>query len=487
MKRRSNREENMTTREKISQYLDDHLEDMLEDTMRLIRIDSAKSEARPGAPYGEGPARVLELAADMMNRYGFDVGKVADVVITGKYNDRPTHLDILAHLDVVPGGQDWTVCSPFEPRIVEGKLYGRGAADDKGPAMAAMYAMRAVKDSGVTITRNVRLVLGSDEECGSSDIKIFYAEEPEAPMTFSPDADWPLVNIEKGLLNASFSAIWENGEALPRILSIKGGEKANVVPGRAEAMVQGISEETVRICSEQIGESTGVAFRWEVGEKEADILRIFAKGVSCHASAPHNGSNALTGMIQLLCALPFAQSSSFEAVKGLEALFPHGITDGSSIGMKVEDEVSGRLTLAFSILRMRAEGLEGLVDSRVPVSGQEAVLKQAFINHLHDRHLHMEEWKYNPPHHVPEESPFVQALLAAYTACTGKDARAMAIGVGTYVHNLKNGVAFGCATKDVDNRMHGPDEFMDISQLRLSAGIFAEAILRLCCDDCAGQ
>ena len=122
---------------------------------------------------------------------------------------------------------------PFEPVEQDGKLYGRGTADDKGPAVAALYAMRAVKELNIPINKRVRLILGTDEECGSSDIAHYYAVEKEAPMTFSPDGAFPVVNIEKGHLDGAFEAEFEPSEALPRVKSVTAGTKINVVPGKS--------------------------------------------------------------------------------------------------------------------------------------------------------------------------------------------------------------------------------------------------------------
>lgn len=100
-------------------------------------------------------------------------------------------MDVLAHLDIVPAGDGWTVTEPFVPVVKDGKIYGRGTADDKGPAIAALYAMRAVKELGIPVKKNVRLILGTDEECGSSDIRHYYSVEEEAPMTFSSGRQLP--------------------------------------------------------------------------------------------------------------------------------------------------------------------------------------------------------------------------------------------------------------------------------------------------------
>ena len=185
----------MQYREQIEAYLDAHKEEMLADICRLIRINSTKGEAVIDCPFGEGPAKALAEALEMAERYGFTVKNYENYVGTADLNDMEKQLDILAHLDVVPAGDGWSVTEPYMPVIKDGRVYGRGSADDKGPAIAAMYAMRAVKELGIPLNKNVRLILGTDEECGSSDIAHYYAVEKEAPMTFSPDAEFPVINI----------------------------------------------------------------------------------------------------------------------------------------------------------------------------------------------------------------------------------------------------------------------------------------------------
>ena len=157
----------MTVQEKIHEYLSVHRDEMVEDIKTLIKVDSARAEALPGKPYGEGAAEALHAGLSLFEKHGF-LGKnwdnyAIDTVINGK----ELGLDILAHLDVVPGGDGWTKTTPFEPIVEDGKMYGRGTSDDKGPAVAALYAMKAVRDLGFELDKDVRLILGSDEECGS--------------------------------------------------------------------------------------------------------------------------------------------------------------------------------------------------------------------------------------------------------------------------------------------------------------------------------
>ena len=217
-------------RKEIEGFIDSHRDEMIEDICTLCRINSEKMPYVEGKPYGEGPFQALQAALNMAEGYGFTIRNYDNYVGTADLNDKERQLDILAHLDVVPAGEGWTETKPFEPVVKDGKLFGRGTADDKGPAVAALYAMRAVKELGIPLNKNVRLILGTDEECGSSDIVNYYDKEDEAPMTFSPDAEFPVINIEKGRLEGHFHASFQASEAMPRLVKAEAGIKANVVP-----------------------------------------------------------------------------------------------------------------------------------------------------------------------------------------------------------------------------------------------------------------
>ena len=236
----------MTVQEKIHEYLSVHRDEMVEDIKTLIKVDSARAEALPGKPYGEGAAEALHAGLSLFEKHGF-LGKnwdnyAIDTVINGK----ELGLDILAHLDVVPGGDGWTKTTPFEPIVEDGKMYGRGTSDDKGPAVAALYAMKAVRDLGFELDKDVRLILGSDEECGSSDIAYYFGKNTHAPMTISPDADFPLVFLEKGSLHTTFTAEVSLEEGLPRVRSAVSGIKVNVVPAKADAVVEGMTADDLK-------------------------------------------------------------------------------------------------------------------------------------------------------------------------------------------------------------------------------------------------
>lgn len=464
-------------REKIDRYIDAHQNEMLEDIAALCRIESTKDSYRAGKPYGLRCAEVLGEALHLGESYGFSINNYDNYVGTIDLNDKEKQLDILAHLDVVPAGDGWTVTKPFEPLIKDGKIYGRGTADDKGPAVAALYAMRAVRELNIPLKKNVRLILGTDEECGSSDIEHYYSVEKEAPMTFSPDASFPVINIEKGHFHGQFSASFEKSGALPRMLSFESGVKANVVPAKAWALFEGLEGDAVEALIGQAEKDLGIHFTVSAEEGR---LKIEAEGENGHASTPWKGKNALTGLLALTERLPLADSPQLEKVKALNRLIPHGDWLGKNLGIAQKDELSGELTLAFSILRITEEELSGEFDSRCPIcANEENTLKPAKAAMEKEGFVFSTE-SMSAPHHVSEDSEFVRTLLEAYEIYTGRKGGCVAIGGGTYVHDLKNGVAFGASMPETENHMHGPDEFAVISELLTSAKIFAQVIVKLC-------
>ena len=467
--------------DRIREYMDAHVEEMVADACALIAINSEKMEAKPGMPFGEGNAQVFEEAEKILTRCGFPVKNYENYVLTADLNDGPACLDILAHLDVVPAGEGWQITEPFAPVVKDGLLYGRGSADDKGPAMAALYAMRAVKELGIPVKGNCRLILGGDEECGSSDIRYYYSKEAQAPMTFSPDAEFPLINIEKGSLHLRFSAEADDQMSTPALLEIQAGTKINVVPGKARARVKGIDVEDLKKIAEEITARTGVTFEFPpVEDSNTDEIAVLAIGAAAHAASPHMGNNALTALLTFLAEVPFGSDKVREILTQASRLYPHGDWNGKSLGVNHRDDISGELTLSLNLFSYDGKEFAGIFDCRAPICANDANTADVVRAKMEEAGFTVSAGKMNPPHYVPEESEFVQTLLDCYEAVTGKRGRPLAIGGGTYVHHIENGVAFGCGELDVDNRMHGADEFMSVEQMKNSAVIFAYAIAKLC-------
>ena len=476
-------------KEKIDAWIDSKKDEMLADLASLVAVDSTRGEAKEGMPYGEGPAKAIAVMSDLMSRSGLTVTNYDNYMIAGDFGEGEKELDILAHLDVVPVTEDWTVTAPFEAKVEGDRIYGRGTCDDKGPAVAALYAIRAIRELKIPIRRSVRLLCGSDEECGSSDLSYYYGIEKEAPCTFTPDADFPLINLEKARLAKWFEATFDvsGRDQQPHILSASAGDKVNVVPGKAVLKTAGITGEVLEAACEKAARNTGAEFTISAAEDPSgagDVFEILVKGTAAHASTPEKGNNAATAMMVLTGILSDVTELKADPaavlLKNLLQVFPHGDTTGEAAGIRMADEISGELTQNLGVLRIEDGKIYGEYDMRAPLCANDENLTKVIDSCLEKAGFVNEERKMKKAHYVPADSDFVQKLLASYERYTGEKGEARAIGGGTYVHELERGVAFGCAFDEVDNHMHGDDEFMEIPVLLMSAKIFADAIVKIC-------
>lgn len=463
-------------KEQIEAYFADK-EAMLTDAVcRLVRIDSVEGEPAPGAPFGPGPAAALDEALKLADEWGLITTNHEGYVGTADLNDREDALHILGHLDVVAPGDGWTVTQPFAPKVVDGMIYGRGTDDDKGPLAASLLAMKAVKDLGIPLKANCRCILGTNEESGSGDIAWYFARHPFAPATFSPDSGFPVVNTEKGGFKPTFSKSWPVQEELPRLRWLHGGFRINVLPGDASAAVEGIAPADMVSCARSITSRTGIQFTYTL---EQGLTVVHARGTGSHAAWPEGGNNAITGLVALLCALPLADGPCKTALADLNALLPHGDCHGKALGIAQEEPVAGPLTVAFTLLEVTDTGLEGRFDSRVPLCATEDnclnIAKAAF-----EAKGFTFEGEQDKPHHTPADSPFVQTLLKRYEQYSGLKGECLSTGGGTYVHDIPDGVAFGCTLPGFDTHLHGADERVRISDLLLSAKLFTHIIIDLC-------
>ncbi|NMA24995.1 MAG: M20 family metallopeptidase, partial [Clostridiales bacterium] len=205
---------------KIDAWYDAHREALLRDLGRLVAVKSFRGEERPGKPYGDGPAAALREASAIFKGLGFEPVNHDNRVVTADLNGEEPALDILAHLDTVEAGDGWT-SDPFKMDIREGKIFGRGVIDNKGPAAAAMYALKAARDIMPGLKKGCRVILGSAEETGHDDLTHYRKTNPMPPNVFTPDAGYPLVNVEKGRFVANFGASWPESRTQPRVVFIR--------------------------------------------------------------------------------------------------------------------------------------------------------------------------------------------------------------------------------------------------------------------------
>lgn len=460
-------------KQKITDFIYSHREEIIDTIRQLVEIPSVKGEPKSGAPFGEEPKRALYRMLEICRSMGFATCCSNNVVGTADYcPEGEIGLGILGHLDVVPAEPlNWSF-PPFELTRKDGLLYGRGVIDDKGPCVAALYALYCVKELGIPLKRGVRLLFGTDEENGSGDLEIYRRRNTLPPMVFTPDAAFPLINIEKGMIRADIVGEYEEGS----VISFCGGSIPNAVADKATAVVRGIDFDDVREAIAANG--TGAVITAE--QLSDGGVTLHSTGRSAHASTPETGVNAVTALLETLGRMPLKQGSQSDIIRGLCAKFPCGETDGRSAGLAVTDEKSGALTLVLSKFGMQDGKISGCIDIRFPVctevssvvSGLSAALEAAGVRY--GKNIEEE------PHIVPEDSELVQKLLKAYSDIEGEPGHCIAIGGGTYVHDIDGGVAFGVERGDTDYHMHGNDEFIGEEELLRDAVMFAYAIAELC-------
>ena len=135
--------------EKVNKWIEEHIDEYTKDLIDFCSINSVKGAYAEGKPYGDGSFDALNFGIDLAAKYGFPVQSYDGYVGTADFDPSlPRCLDMLAHTDVVPAGEGWTVTEPFKPIVKDGRIYGRGTSDDKGPLLCALYAMRALKETG---------------------------------------------------------------------------------------------------------------------------------------------------------------------------------------------------------------------------------------------------------------------------------------------------------------------------------------------------
>ena len=458
--------------EKIISFFNERKERFVSDLKRLVDVRSVREAPLPGKPFGEGPAAALAEAAAVASEHGFAVTNFDNYAGEIQFGSAPD-LMLLAHLDVVNEGDGWTK-QPYCMTEENGRLYGRGTTVDKGPAVACLFALEAARELFGEPKTGVRLVLGCGEETGSEDMEHYFSLREQLKYTLSPDADYPLIHLEKGRFAPSFSRpIGDPGS----VIEINGGDTSNIVPGKANALIAGSVPEQRGAILVEMSHLTGASFRVET---EDGNTRIRCEGVSAHAASPEKGVNANTALLMLLAEI-VEDCELKQAMQALLAMAPHGQTDGAGCGVKMRDEVSGALTFNFGVLRFDGKTLSGGFDLRCPVCAAQADVKGTVGSRLSENGFAFDgDPAVTPAHYVPKDAPIVKEALQVYEDYTGQQGECLAIGGGTYVHGIEGGVAFGVEFPGTDYRIHGADEFAVTDELLLTAAMYTQIIKDLC-------
>ena len=457
----------------VAALLEKNFEKYADELKLLVDKKSVRTASDGEFPFGRGCAEVLDEAEKILKLHGFAMTNYGYFAGEADLGPAP-ELMLLAHLDVVPEGDGWTK-APYNMTREGDTVYGRGTTDDKGAALACIYAMEAVRDVLGEPKTGVRLVLGCGEETGSEDMDYYFSKRPVLKYTLSPDAQYPLINIEKGRFAPLYEKSFEKQTGNVRIERVDGGATQNIVPGKAGALIFGAEKETLNALCADAAQKTRT--RFSVTEADGGTY-VLCEGQSAHASTPELGINAQTALIEVLSQLDTPLKDTLVFLKNT---FPHGETDGESFGIAQGDAQSGALTLNFGVMSFDGERLVCGFDSRCPVCSTDMSVKAPSDAAFADGgFVPVGESSLRPAHVVSEESPLVAEALKVYEDMTGQKGECLAIGGGTYVHDIPGGIAFGIEFPGRDYRMHGADEFADINEMLLTAKMYAQIIIDLC-------
>lgn len=437
----------------------DIYDDITSSLCDLIKIPSVKSTSTNDAPFGQNTLKALEYMLKLGESLGFlstNLDGYAGFIDFPGTSEK--QVAILCHLDVVPADKGWDT-DPFEPSVLDGKITGRGTADDKGPAIACLYAMKALKDEGFVPPCSIRLILGLDEESGSLCMEHYKKKEKLPDIGFTPDAKFPVIYAEKGILHltleGNLSSKINDSDRL-RLISINGGERANMIPAECEFSYS-ITDENNQI----------------------KIVKDKSSGKPGHASLPEYGENAISKALNLLADL-FVKNDIHNP---LVEFFADNIlteTNGESFGIAFSDDKSGALTCNVGLINFEDNLATITFDIRYPVTCQKDNIIDTIKLRADKYGLDIKNFSGLDPVYKDPDSGFVQTLLKVYEEVTGTNSSPIAIGGGTYARSIPGIIAFGPNFDPKDDVAHQSGEYIKLDDLFLCYEIYKKAIEKLC-------
>ncbi len=412
-------------------------------SIKSVKYDGADSyEPVPGKPFGEGIAAALDYTLELCESIGMTVKNCDGYAGYAEIGQGDEMLGILMHLDVVPEGNDWDF-PPYGGEIHDGRLYGRGAIDDKGPAAAVIYAIKELMGEGYEFNKRVRLIFGCDEENDWECMDYYVANEECPDFGFTPDADFPMIYGEMGIMDAEFVMDIPGSEALV----ISGGEASNAVPDYCKATI-------------------------------GDDVVAEAHGVAAHASTPWEGDNAISKVMAELadvdCSDEMKKFIQFYNEKIGSAIH------GEKIGCGFEDEETGKLTFNAGVISVKDNQVRLAVDLRVPVTVEAEEVRSNLEKAATEYGVRLENYGFMDPVFSPKDSKLAKTLLGVYRDYTGDDSEPLTMGGGTYARAMPNVVAFGPLFPGREATEHMKNEYILVSDLMDIKEIYKRAIRELC-------
>jgi succinyl-diaminopimelate desuccinylase len=468
-------------REIIEHYLLDHEKAMMSAIAGALAIPSVKDPATVSrdAPFGLDIARALRYVLDITNWMGFPSENVEGVIGRARFGTTSgTEYAVLTHVDVVPAGDGWTM-PPFAATMLDGRLYGRGAVDDKGPAIATIFALAAARAalaaSGAEPRNAILLMFGTDEECTWQDMDVYRSRHTLPSSGFSPDGDFPIVNSEKGILAIRLSS---SQDAHGILRSATGGNRTNTVPAHAEAVIAAPPSGKDALLNVLHGcdEEDGFSVRTTAGK---DRIDVFVDGAPAHASTPGKGHNAIGKLLMVLDT-----AGVLEGLPMLQYLARTVGTDwtGHGLGADLHDDVSGSLTVNLGVLNWQGDAGTLDIDIRYPVTSSRTSVLSVLGPSITAMASALTILDDTPPHYVDPSSPLIATLGKAYREHTHATPRCISIGGGTYARLIPEAVSFGPEFSGHPATEHGPDEYIEMDDLLVATRIYASAMADLLMD-----
>lgn len=470
--------------------IDEYREEMIKTLQELVAIRSVASAPEGDAPFGRGIQDAFEYMLNKAKSEGFEIENIDNygghIEFGGYVLDEEGEMvgtsdeimGILGHLDVVPEGNDWDF-EPYGGELVDDKVYGRGTIDDKGPTVAAFYAMKALKDAGVIPEKKVRLILGLDEETNWKGMEYYLKRVKHPDFGFTPDGEFPAIHGEMGILifdlakKLSKSAAGEKGVVLR---SMTGGNAPNMVADHARAVLKADSYDAIKEKLAEFKSDTGYQISGKGIGKSFELTTL---GISSHGAKPESGLNAISILMKFLGELSLANEDVRDFIDFYNSHIGFEL-HGESLGCGMEDEPSGKLILNVGKVNIDDESASLTVNIRYPVTMNDEQVYDSMLPVVNQYNLGIVKTKNQEPIYMSKDGEMIRILMDVYRKHTGDaDSQPIVIGGGTYARSIKNAVAFGAVFPGEPELAHQKNEFISVENLMKCTRIFADAIFEL--------
>ena len=465
----------------FDEYIDNLKDEIILETQKLIQIPSVYSSSNnPSHPFGENANKALEYILDLGKKLGFRTKNIDGYCGYIEFGEGDKLVGIIGHLDVVPEGDNWTF-PPFSGTISDNKIFGRGSIDDKGPVIASLYAMKTVMDN-CKIDKRVRLILGLNEEKDWECIK-YYKEHEEWPtIGFSPDADFPCIYAEKGIVSPYLNMDYSQFEKEDIILeNIDCNNNAiNVIPKMCSCVLKInnkniSSSEFINNLKKIISEQNSEIDIYKIDEQR---IKLTSHGIQAHAAHPDLGVNSISRLVIILDKI-FKTYNINIPIFDFFNKYINIQYDGTDLGISCEDE-SGKLTLNVGKIKLNNHVLKIGMNLRVPIKTKLTDIEKIIQKQLSAYgNIKLFIAGKKEPLYVPKDSYLVKTLCNIFNEATNSRLEPIAIGGATYARAFENCISFGANLPSQEDMCHKTDEFISIDNLILATKIYARAIYEL--------